>query len=64
MNRLNAQQLKDLRDELASLTKQQSDARLTAEFVGMSQEETKAFDLRLERISHIHVILSEHDAKR
>lgn len=44
--------------------KQQSDARLTEVFVGMTQQDIKAFDLRSERISKIHVILSEHDAKR
>jgi hypothetical protein len=62
--RLNAQQLKDLSDELAALTKQQSDARLTEVFVRMTPEEIKAFDLRTERISRIHVILNEHDTKR
>ena len=62
--RLNPQQLKHLSDELANLTKQQSDARLTEEFVRMTPAEIKAFDLRAERISKIHVILSEHDAKR
>lgn len=62
--RLDAQQLKDLSDELAALTKQQSDARLLEVFVRMSQQEIKVFDLRTQRISKIHVILSEHDAKR
>jgi hypothetical protein len=62
--RLNSQQLKDLSDELAALMKQQSDARLTEVYVRMTQQEIKAFDLRKERISKIHVILSEHDAKR
>ena len=62
--RLNSQQLKDLSDELASLTKQQSDARLTEVFIRMSAQEIRAFDLRTERISKIHAILSEHDAKR
>lgn len=64
MSRLNSQQLKDLTDELASLMKQQSDARLIEVFVRMTAEEIKAFDFRAERISKIHVILSEHDAKR
>lgn len=62
--RLNAQQLKDLDEELVALTKQQSDARQTEVFVGMNPRETKAFDLRAERISQIHMILSEHDEKR
>ena len=62
--RLNSQQLKDLSDELAALTKQQSDARLTEIFIRMTEAEIKAFDLRKERISRIHIILSEHDAKR
>jgi hypothetical protein len=64
VGRLNPQQLKYLSDELAILTKQQSDARMAEVFVRMSQAEIKAFDLRTERISKIHVILSEHDAKR
>jgi hypothetical protein len=62
--RLNSQQLNELSDELASLMKQQSDARLMEVFVRMSEPEIKAFDLRTARISQIHVILSEHDAKR
>jgi hypothetical protein len=62
--RLNPQQLKDLSEELAALTEQQSDARMTEVYVRMTPQEVKAFDLRTERISRIHVILSEHDAKR
>jgi hypothetical protein len=62
--RLNERQLKALSDELATLMRQQSDARLTDVFIRMSQKEIDAFDLRQERISKIHVILSEHDAKR
>ena len=64
MSRLNSQQLKDLSNELAGLSKQQSEARLTEVFIRMTKEETEAFDLRAERISKIHAILSEHDAKR
>jgi hypothetical protein len=64
MARLSPQQLKKLSDELADLARQQSDARLTEVFIRMTQQEIKAFDLRAERISRIHVILSEHDAKR
>jgi len=62
--RLNSQQLRDLSDELAALTKQQSDARLTEVFIRMTTEEINAFNLRRERISQIHVLLGEHDAKR
>ena len=63
-NRLNSQQLNELSDELANLMKRQSDARLMEVFIPMSPEEIEAFDLRQERISKIHVLLSEHDAKR
>jgi hypothetical protein len=62
--RFDTKQLKDLSDELATLTKQQSDARLREVFIPMSKKEIEAFDLRTQRISKIHVILSEHDAKR
>ena len=62
--RLNSQQLKDLSDELATLAKQQSDARLTEVFIRMNKQEIEAFDLRKERISKIYANLSEHDAKR
>lgn len=65
MGRLSPKQLQDLSDELAAaLTKQQSDARLTEVFVGMTKEEIEAFNLRQERISKIHIIFSDHDAKR
>jgi len=62
--RLNSQQLRDLSDELAALTKQQSDARLTEVFIRMTTEEINAFNRRRERISQIYVLLGEHDAKR
>jgi hypothetical protein len=62
VTRLNSQQLHDLSDELAGLNKQQSDARNTEVFIRMNQAEIEAFNLRQERISKIHVILS--DAKR
>jgi hypothetical protein len=64
MTRLNSQQLNHLSNELAALVKQQSDARLTEIFIRMTEQEIKDFDLRTARISSIHVILSEHDAKR
>jgi len=64
MPRLNSQQLSDLSDELVALNKQQFDARKTEVFIRMTQAEIEAFDLRQERISKIHVILGEHDAKR
>jgi len=44
--------------------KQQSDARLTEDFVRMNPKEIDDFDLRTQRIYQIHVILSEHDARR
>ena len=62
--RLSAQQLEDLSDELAARMKKQSDARLLEVFIRMNKQEIEAFDLPAERISKIHVILSEHDAKR
>jgi hypothetical protein len=62
--RLNSQELKDLSDELAALAKQQSDARLLEVYIRMTDEEIKAFDIRTQRISQIHVILNEHDSKR
>jgi hypothetical protein len=43
VGRLNPQQLKDLSDELATLAKQQSDARMTEVFVRMTTAEIKAF---------------------
>ena len=54
--RLDSQQLKELSDELAVLTKQQSDARLTEIFIRMTQEEIEAFDLRRERICQIYAV--------
>jgi len=42
-HRLNSQQLNELSDELGTLMKQQSDARLMEVFVRMSEQETKAF---------------------
>jgi hypothetical protein len=62
--RLDTHQLKELSNELAALSKQQSDARLLEVFIPMSKKEIEVFDLRTQRISKIHVILSEHDAKR
>jgi hypothetical protein len=49
--RLNERQVKALSDELTTLMKQQSDARLTDVFIRMIQKEIDAFDLRQERIS-------------
>jgi hypothetical protein len=62
--RLNTLQLRDLSDELASLMKQQSDARLLEVFIRMNEKEIRAFDRRSDRISKIHIILREHDTKR
>jgi hypothetical protein len=53
-----------MNDELAPLTKQQSDVSQGEVFIRLNPAESKAFDQRTERISHIHVILSDHDAKR
>ena len=64
MSRLNSKQLTDLSDELAVLVKRQSDARLTEVFIRMTEQEVEAFNFRAERISKIHVILGQHDAKR
>lgn len=64
MSRLNSQQLKDLRDELATLIKQQSDARQTEVFFRMTKQQAQTYELRTERISQIHAMLSEHDANR
>ena len=55
MFRLNAQQLRDLSDELTVLTKQQSEARLLEVSIRMNEQEAKAFELRTQRISRIHV---------
>jgi len=63
-SRLNSQQLKELSDELASLGEQQCVARQTEMFIRMTPQEIEAFDLRTQRISKIHIMLSEHDAKR
>lgn len=62
--RLNAQQLKDLSDELAAMSKQQSDSRLAEVFIRMSPKEIAEFDGRKGRISRIYVILSNHDERR
>jgi hypothetical protein len=64
MGRLTPQQLQELSDELAALTKQQSDARLMEVYVRRTKDEIKAFDLITQRISKTYVILSERDAKR
>jgi hypothetical protein len=61
-NRLDAAQLGTLVDELASLSKQQQEARLTEVYIRMSPQEIKAFDARSVRISQIYAILSQHGA--
>lgn len=60
-NRLDAAQLGTL-DELASLSKQQQEARLTEVYIRMSPQEIKAFDARSVRMSEIYAILSQHGA--
>ena len=62
--RLNAQEIKDLSDELAALAKKQSDARETEVYIRMTPQEIKDFDNRQDRISRIYVILANHDSKR
>jgi hypothetical protein len=61
---LNAQEIKDLSDELAALAKKQSDARETEICLRMTPQEIKDFDDRQDRISRIYVILGDHDSKR
>lgn len=53
MSRLNAQQLRDLRDELTVLKKQQSEARLLEVFIRMNEREVKAFELRTPSSAHL-----------
>jgi hypothetical protein len=62
--RLDAQQLKDLSDELAALAQKQSDARETEIYVRMTPQELKDFDTRQDRISRIYVILGNQVTKR
>lgn len=64
MTKLDSKQLQDLTDELAALSRQQYDARRNEVFVGMTPQETKTYDHRAERISRIHIILSEHGGRR
>ena len=62
--KLGAQELNDLSDELATLSKQQSDSRQAEVYIRMSLQEVKDFDERKGRISRIYVILAKHDAAR
>jgi polyhydroxyalkanoate synthesis regulator phasin len=62
--KLNAQEIKDLSDELADLAKKQSDARQTEVFIRMTPQEIKHFDDRKDRISRIYVLLGKQDSKR
>jgi hypothetical protein len=55
--RLNAEQVKSLTDELEALTKQQADAQERQIFLPPSPKEIKDFDSRQERISAILVEL-------
>jgi hypothetical protein len=63
-DRLTVEQLRVLSNELVTLTKQQSDARLLEVFIRMSKQEIKDFDERKARISQIYTILWKHDSKR
>ena len=62
--KLNAQEIKELSDELAALAKKQSDARQTEVYIRMTPQEIKDFDQRKDRISRIYVLLDNHDSKR
>jgi hypothetical protein len=62
--RLSTEQLSELREELRSLNKQQDDSKELQMFVSPSKKEAADYEARQERISHIHVILSEHDIRR
>lgn len=53
--KLNAQEIKDLSDELAALAEKQSDARETEIYLRMTPQEIKDFDTRQDRISRIYV---------
>jgi hypothetical protein len=63
-HRLDANQLRELREEVASLGKQQDEARRTEIYIPMTKQETADFDSRQQRISHIWTILSEYGFKR
>lgn len=63
-HRLDANQLQGLREEVASLEKQQDEARRTEIYIPMTPQEAADFESRQERISRIWVILSEHGFSR
>lgn len=57
--RLNALQLKTLAEELASLNKEQDEARQTEIYIPMTSQQYETFATRTQRISRIYAILSE-----
>jgi hypothetical protein len=61
--RLSADQLRELKGELDSLSKQQQ-ARRAEKYIPMTPQEAVDFESRQERISQIWVILSEHGFTR
>lgn len=61
--RLSAEQVKSLTDELETLTKQQSDARELEIYVRPTSKDLKCFDARQERISAISIALRNTKAQ-
>ena len=62
--RLDAKQLRELREEVAALSNEQDEARRTEIYIPMTPLEAADFESRQERISRIWVILSEHGFTR
>jgi hypothetical protein len=61
--RLSAQQIKTLTDELEALTKQQADARELEIYVRATSKDLKDFNARQERISAISIALRNTKAE-
>jgi hypothetical protein len=62
--RLSSDQLRELKEELDSLSKQQDQSRRAEIYIPMTPQEAVDFESRQERISQIWVILSEHGFTR
>ena len=62
--RLSSDQLRELKGELDSLSKQQDQSRRAEIYIPMTPQEAVDFESRQERISQIWVILSEHGFTR
>jgi hypothetical protein len=60
---LSTEQAKELADELAALSKRQSEALLTAAYVSMSKEEAQEYDERRLRIGEICGLLTKFSPK-